>query len=429
MQLQVSSRISILVRVQRLLYGGSTVFFGGFMLANVVSYGYQMLVSRMLSPAEYGVIITLTSIFDVLAVLLRAAQSWVVEAVATPEGHSPRHPGAVFGIAMRTLAPIGGIIFAASWLGSAWIAGFLHLGTPTPVILLGAFVFSSFITSIALGLAMGLDRLGLASLAIVSESTVRLMVGLALVGLGLGASGAMAGFAIGNFAGFLIALVILWPVLAIRRSSAPPVGKTAGLDRVAPLALVTNIGLMAIVSVDQLVVKHFFSEEVAGNYAMAFLLGRIIAMSTIALGWVIFTRSATMASDSPRRRWVFIKGLLATGLVAVTMSSGYLTIPGELVQLLGGSQYNTANAYVRLMGIEMTLFAFTYVQVFYHLAIKNASVVWPLLIASLLEIALFMQFHATIAQIQTILIAVLGGLLLWVSSLSWRHFHSFDQPN
>ena len=51
----------------------STFLFGAFMLANVLAYAYQMLLSRALSPAKYGAMVTLTSIFYVLVVFRRAA--------------------------------------------------------------------------------------------------------------------------------------------------------------------------------------------------------------------------------------------------------------------------------------------------------------------------------------------------------------------
>jgi O-antigen/teichoic acid export membrane protein len=415
-------RARVLAAVQSNLGSESALLFGGFMLGNVVAYAYQMLMSRALSPADYGVLVTLTSVFYVLAVFWRAAQVWVIEAVAGERGASSGNPRAVLVVALRFLLPLGAIAFALHWVGSAWVADFLHLADPTPVVLLGLYVGSSFLMPVAVGLPIGLSRTGLASGILVLESSVRLVAGLALVILGLGVCGALAGFAIGDLVGFGVALVALWPLLARQRASEPAGDSYGfgGLDRYALLALVSNASLMIISSVDQVVVKHFFSDEVAGNYAVAFLLSRIISMSTIALGWVIFARSVALPLDDPRRRQLLVKGLLAAGAISLTLTAGYFVAPGLAVRLLGGAQYGLADGYVGLAGIEMALFSFVYVQAYYLISVRNSQVVWLLGIAAVLECALLAQYHATVQQILLVLIFVMGGLLVTVSGLSWR---------
>jgi hypothetical protein len=183
---------------------------------------------------------------------------------------------------------------------------------------------------------------------------------------------------------------------------------------------------MIMANVDQIAVKYFFSEQVAGNYAIAFLLGRIITISAISLGWVIFTRSALIPLNDPRRTQLFLKGLFATGCVVMCLSGGYLTAPTLTVYLMGGAQYGIADTYVGLVGIEMGLFAFTYVQVYYLISMKQMRVVWPLCLALIVDFSLLAQYHATVQQILFSLIAVQGGLFLYVSGLSWhvlRQYH------
>src|SRR4051812_6674660 len=94
---------------QSSLLGGSAALFGGLMLGNLVAYLYQMLMARMMSPAEYGVLVTLTSISYVLTILMRTFQAWVIKAIAATQiaGTSQIRP--IFTGAMRTLVPLGAI--------------------------------------------------------------------------------------------------------------------------------------------------------------------------------------------------------------------------------------------------------------------------------------------------------------------------------
>jgi O-antigen/teichoic acid export membrane protein len=224
-----------------------------------------------------------------------------------------------------------------------------------------------------------------------------------------------------------VALLPLWPLLR-RAAPRPEPAHRVGLDRYTLLVLLINAALMIIASIDQIAVQRFFSGHVAGNYAVAFLLGRIIAMSTMALGWVIFARSANIALDNPRRARVLLKALLMITGIALSLTAAFLAAPALVVQLMGGSQYHLADEYVGLVAIEMTLFALVYIQAYYHISIKQTEVVWPLCLAAGLEILLLALFHATVQQVLWGLIAVMSGLLVCVSLLSWWILRTHRPP-
>jgi O-antigen/teichoic acid export membrane protein len=419
MDSQLRSRAQILDVIQNSVRGGSAFLFGTIMLGNAVAYAYQMLLARMMSPADYGSLVTLTSISYVLAIFVLTVEAWMVKAVSATRDAGACQIRAVFAGTMRTLVPLGGVVLAGHWLASGWVADFLHLGATTPVIALGLYTFSSFLVPVPRGMLLGLNRLYAAGAIQFLEPVARLVAGIAFVAWDLGVNGALTGYAVGNFLAFAIALVPLWPLLDWRHHQPSRVETFEGLDHYALLVLFINTGLMVMSSIDQIAVKHFFSAEVAGNYGVAFVLGRILAMSTISLGKVVFTRSATMAPGDARRARLLTKGLLVIGGIAATLTIGFLTAPALAVRLMGGSQYGTADAYVGLVGIEMTLFAFVYVQAYYHISMKKMQVVWPLCLAAVLEIALLARHHATVQQVLLILIFVMGGLLICVSGLSW----------
>jgi O-antigen/teichoic acid export membrane protein len=398
----------------------STFLFGAFMLANVLAYAYQMLLSRVLSPGDYGAMVTLTSIFYVLAVFWRAAQAWLIDAVAENGGAHTGNVRAICVTALRWLLPGGVIVVAAHWLASGRVMEFLQLGDATPVVVLGVYVASSFLLPIAVGLPLGLDRLYVASGVIVLEPVARLLVGLGLILLGFGIDGALLGYTAGNVVPFAVTLFAVWPLLARRAEKVPVAGRNGGPDRYAMLALATNASLMAIASIDLVVVKHYFADDVAGNYAVAFLLGRIISMSTFSLAWVVFARSATMQPNDPGRASLLVKGLMVTGAIAVLLNAAYFVAPTLVTRLMAGSQYPLAAGYVGLVGIEMAIFSLAYVQAYYLISVRRMQVIWPLGIATFLEIALLIRFHSTVQQVLVILVLVMCGLLASVSIVSWR---------
>lgn len=411
-------------RLRASLFSGSVALFGGLMVSNIIAYLYQMLMARMLSPAEYGVLVTLTSVSYVLLVVMRTFQAWVIKAVASDA--EAGHARGVFLAALASFAPIGLVLLLLHWLAGSWVADFLHLGTTTPVIALGLYTFSSFLVPAPRGVLLGLRRMHAGSLVHILEPLIRLLAGVLLVWWGFGASGGIGGFAVGNLLTFVAATGLIWPLLR-QRTPAPAI-RFGGLDRYAVFMLSVNTCLMIIGSVDQVAVKHFFSDHVAGNYAVAFLLGRIISMTTLALGWVIFTRTATLPPDDPGHARVLLKGMALMGTIAVALACGYLAMPALAVRLMGGAQYTSATSYVGLVGVEMTLFAFVYIQAYFQLSIKRMQALWPLLIATVLEIALLARYHASVQQILFGLIGVMAALLVCVSVISWAILRQWRQP-
>ena len=417
---RLRSRFRGLREIVSSLGGGSTILFGGLMLANAIAYVYHMLLARMMSPADYGTVVTLTSVTYVLAVFVRTLQAWVIRAVSAMGDAGAGRLRALFVIGMRRLAPLGVVALAGHWLFSHWVADFLHLQSATPVVVLGLYTATSLLLPLPRGILIGLNRLRLASLVSVLDPVARLMAGAALVVWGLEVNGALTGYAIGHVLAFAAALVPLWPLLRGRGEHTHLAERPGGLDRYGVLTLAINTSLMIIATVDQIAVKHFFSAEIAGNYGVAWLLGRVIAMTAISLGWALFARSATTPSTGAERTRLLATALLAIGAIAVTLTAGFLAAPVLMVRLMGGSQYLVADAFVGLVGIEMTLFALVYVQAYYHISTGRTQVVWPLCLALAVEIALLVQYHDSVQQILVTLIYVMSGLLICVSALSWR---------
>jgi O-antigen/teichoic acid export membrane protein len=252
------------------------------------------------------------------------------------------------------------------------------------------------------------------------EPLVRLALGIALIAWGLGVNGALIGFAGGTLLAFIAGTVLLWSVSVPREKAATETFRFQALDRYTWLVLVANVCLMTMASADQIAIRHFFSAEVAGQYAVAFVLGRVIVMTAISLGIIVFTRSAIMPPKDPGRPALLIKGLLATSGIAITATLGLMLAPKAIIDVIAGPAYENAQAFAGLLGVATTLFALSYVQTSYQISLKEMHVLWPLCVAAILEIALIWRFHDSVHQVLLILIGVMATLLIPVSLLSWR---------
>ncbi len=410
---------SVLGRLTGKLMSESGLLFAGQMLGNAGAYLYHIIMARIMTPADYGTLLTLTSISYVLAVLVRTSQAWVIKAVAGPQGKQTEHVRNVLTLMLRLVLILGGAIAILFWLTGYWVADFLHLDSTTPVVALGFFVSTSSLISIPKGILLGVGRLRSAALFYMLNPLIRVAAGVVLVGWGLGVTGGLAAYAVGDIIIFATALLTLWPLLAASTEKKEPFHTNVDVDSYPVLILVANICLTLMSNIDQIAVKHFFPAEVAGHFSVAFLLGRVITMSTMALSWVVFARSARMSENDPGRIRLLVKSVAAVGSISIVMTTAYIIAPELVVRFMGGSQYHSAHSFVGLVGIEMTLFALVYVQAYFQMSLKRMQIIWPLCLATALEVILLAQYHGTIQQILINLILVTGCLLLCVSLLTW----------
>ena len=425
---RVWSVIPIAATMRDRALDGPTFLFGGFMIAGAVAQLYLMLMSRLLPTTEYGTVVALTSLSYFLAVLARTIQGWVIKAVADARGAGFGEIYSLYELAMRVILPIGGVVLAADWLGRDWIAGFLHLDSTAPVIALGLYAFAALLIPIPVGILLGLGRMRLAGAIIILEALFRLVVGTRLVSAGLGADGALFGYAAGTFLAFAVGLVPLFPVLVSGHGSPATITGFGGLGRFTLLGLLINGCLIFTSSIDQIAVKHYFSAEVAGQFGVAFLLGQIIAMVTMSLSWVVFSKSATMGSEDPGRPRLLVRSLLVVGGFSAVLTLAYLIVPNLAILVMGGARYSAASAYLGLEGMEMTLFALVYVQVYYHMSVGRMQSAWLLIGAVAAEMVLAVLHHQTVQGYLLTHLLVLAGLLASVSSLSLWHFRAEVKP-
>jgi glycosyltransferase involved in cell wall biosynthesis len=410
-------------RVQRLwamAIEPSFFFYASTMLANAIGYAYYFVVARLLTVAQYGELVTLTALVYVFAIITRAVQAKTAQAVTDLRNQAQLTPDEAGRTVLRHMAlpMLGGTLalMAAGSLLSPLLASFLKLSSVWPAVLLAAYVATHFLLAGPRGLLLGSGRLYFLSWVTVLDPIVRVLAAVVLV-VGPGwATGAMTAFVAGNLAAALAAVV---PFLGRAPASAPTRSESPlqwlGADRQFLYALFVNAALMLLASVDPVAVRRMFSETVAGNFSVAFLLGRMILLSTNAASWAVFSRAVHLRPGDPRIRRVLGRGLLLAGGIAALMTAAYWVAPGLATRALGGGNFQSAGEFVGLVGAEMVVFAFVSVLAYYHLAIGNRRLTLPMVLAMGLELALLWLAHNTPYAVPSATTTTLTALLAWLA--------------
>jgi glycosyltransferase involved in cell wall biosynthesis/O-antigen/teichoic acid export membrane protein len=415
---------SALRRLKALLQsstGPGAVLYMSTMLSNVLGYVFFFVMARVLNVAEYGEIVTLTGLVYIFTVVTRSLQAWAAQAVANFRGSDLELESAGYLVLRQVMGPVligASLIIGLAWLISAPVASLLRLSSAWPMLLLGAYVATQCLLSVPRGLLLGAGRLYYASWVSVVEPVIRLAVALIFVTSPLRLNGALLSYSVGLSAASALAVLPFVRARRVSRHLEAPRRPWLMFDQQFAFALTVNAALMILASIDPLAIRRFFSATVSGTYAAAFLLGRIILLNTISISWVVFSRAVLQGGHDLQVKRVLQRGLLSGGAVAGLAALLYWLAPGFATVAIGGPAYKVGGNFIGLVGLEMIVFTFVSIQAFYHIAIRNTSVLPPFLLALLLEAALLATFHAAPITIVFDTLIALTALLVWVSALT-----------
>lgn len=312
--------------------------------ANVLAYGYQVVMARLLRPADYAI---LTAFFAVL-ILEQLGGQLVQSATArlAAQYHARGEEAALHVFVRRWLRRI--LVGAGlPALAIVLLAGVVRVPplSPFAIGLLGATLFLAIALTFTLGLLQGLARFGWFGSVFISIALVRLVAGVALV-LAFSAPGAPTEPVNGAFLGASVALLVgtvgtlvpLAPLLGAARGAVHEIDLGHAETRFFLLAAVVFLAYAALTFVDGLVAPWRIPAE-AGAYAGAITMNKVVLFAPIAVGFILLERVSH--ADALRRdtdRYLFA----ALGFVLVTsgvVTVAYLVAPAFFTRIVVGEQY------------------------------------------------------------------------------------------
>src|SRR5205814_9406228 len=190
-------------------------------VANVLGFGYQLVMARLLTAEQYAILIALFGVLILEAISSQVIQSATAKLTAQyrARGDEAALHQFVRRWSLRVAIAMAGLALAVVAL-TAPISQGLAL-PPLSVAFLGVSLFFAGTATFALGLLQGLARFGWMGSVLIVQAGARLVLGVALVLLGFGVNGAFAGAAAAIAVSVLVAGVPLAPLLrAARRATA-----------------------------------------------------------------------------------------------------------------------------------------------------------------------------------------------------------------
>ncbi|MCE4266493.1 MULTISPECIES: polysaccharide biosynthesis protein [Rhodococcus] len=297
---------------------GVSMVLAGSMTANVASYLLAWLASRWLGPAGYGEFASLLAAQLVLAVPALALQTVVArEAVRGKSADTLRSLGYRCAAIVAVLAVV--LTPAMAWLlDTGIVAAFSALVTAPMLVLLAT----------EQGLLQGHGRFGVLSAVLAGAGVMKVLPAVAVLALGGAAAAALVASAAGT-------AVLVAVVRVLDRTAPVSENKAVRIGVVSVLAASqVQLALIALSSLDLLVVRVVLSEYDAGVYALGAVATKAAFWLPQAVGVVLYPKMANPAQSAQAVRTA-LAVLVGIGAVLVLGAA----LAGPLVPILVGDAY------------------------------------------------------------------------------------------
>ena len=360
------------------------------MFANVLAYGYQVVMARLLRPEEYAV---LTALFGIL--VLESISSQVIQSATaklTAQYRARDEEAALHAFVRRWTVRVAGggaVLGAIVVILSGAIAGALELPLLS-VALLGLTLFLALVFTFGLGLLQGLARFVWMGTALIAQSGGRLAVGVALVAAGFGVDGAFTGATAAIVLSLIVLAIPLIPLFRAARGNTVQHELGPSETRFFALSAVVLLAYAALTNIDAVLARSLLSPEDAGAYAGAITMGKIVLFAPIAIGFLLLERTArahARGEDTDRALYLALAFVFVTsGLVA----AAYIVLPELIVPIVVGSQYPGTAKIVGTYGIAALANALLSLWIAYFIGRGEMRVGLLLAVAVVVEIALLL---------------------------------------
>lgn len=378
---------------------------------NLLNFIFNVLMARTLSLSEYGELTALINLVVLFAVFSESVQTIVAKYVS--ENSSEAQSRSLLTRSLKKAFSVSLLIYLGFLLVSIFLSYALKINYGY-LALSGLMIIFSFILPVPRGVLQGKQRFTSLGMNFISEGFVKLVFSLIFVLIGFRVGGALLGMILGVASAFCLSLLSLSKTL----SSTSAKAKIDGIyDYSRPVFFVT-LSIVLFLTLDMVLAKIFFPPEIAGAYAIASTIAKIIFIGTQPLSKALFpisvaTKKQKDSSSLLKKAMLYLSFLLAIALLAVWL------FPELIISLYAGRQIVTSSAILLYITIAMCLLSYTNLILMYALSRGLLKRTYLLIFPIIVQIVLLSFFSSNLITFSIALITS-SAFFFWCSTFFER---------
>ncbi|WP_434035537.1 oligosaccharide flippase family protein [Formosa sp. 4Alg 33] len=388
------------------------VFMLSVLAVNGGNYFYNLILGRLLGPAQFAdaaVLITLLLVLSFVAMtfqLVTAKFSVELEAAVFSCFIASIYKNAVWvGVALGALT----VVF------SKQLQQVFHTTSSSMFVVFGLGVPLYFIMSVNRGVFQGKQNFKALSITYQGEMLSRLLVTLGLIFLfNLQSSVTIA---IGIFVSFIIGL---FPLKTEHISFIKTFVNSTHSKQIKHFFILTafyELTQIIINNSDILLVKHYFESYEAGLYASLALIGRIVYFVAWMFVMLLLPTVVQLKKEGKETAPILFKYVSYIAIIAFGIVSVTALFPETAITLLFGKSYISVAPLLWKYALATGLFAVSNIFAYYYLSLAQYIPVIISGLFGLLQMCLVIWFHESLEQV--VHMQILAMALLLSIQLGW----------
>jgi O-antigen/teichoic acid export membrane protein len=382
----------------------------GVGLFNFFNLLYHFFMVRYLSPEEYGHLNTLMALFMVISVPASTVQTTVTKFVSSFQVlNRYDRVRKLLQHLLLLMSVVGFGIFLLILLGSFRLSSFFQFESKGVIIILGIILLFAMVIPVPWGGLQGLQKFGILTFNLIVNGAIKFAFGVLFVLIGFGVMGAMGAI-------LLSYVVTTFLSLAILQMSLPKGGLVGGereniefsdqsyfsevYQYLFPVG-VTLLCFTVLTNIDLILIKHFFTPIEAGYYSIAQMIGKIILFLPIPVIMVMFPKLTALQGQGRTEKGLPIlkQSLMIAFIFCGSAILIGLLFPSLLIMIVSGKAYLECIRLVKFFCVNMSLFSFIFILLYYHLSSHRRGFLYPLFFLTIGQTGFILLFHKTLTQV------------------------------
>ncbi len=375
----------------------NAVLFLGSIAVGALNYAYYPILGRLMSPATFGEIQVLVSLFLQFTIFLNVLSLITINIVANYNDSQKAHR-MIFELEKVSAYVAVGLI-VVSIVGGEFLREQLKFDSTLPFVALALAMTVSIPLAFRSAYARGQKKFGIASISQLLGAGTKILFSALLVIVGTGVAGAIFGIVIAQLIAFLYAA--RWAArLGFKRPADTHYGTLPNIRLVVPelkyaaVAFVTLLTITLMMSVDVIAAKYFFDAHTAGLYAGIATVARIAFFLAAPIAQVLMP--LVKIDNSPREnQGLLLRSLALTIGVCGVFLIGCVFFAEPIVRILMGVDYITYAAILPELALAICLISIANLICMYYLSLRQTMVMVIGIIGSAAMVCFMTLWHDT----------------------------------
>lgn len=401
------------MEVNKTLIKGSLLLLIMFNIYNFLNFMFQFTMARLLTIAEFGIVSTLFSMIYIFSGFSESIQIMITKYSANQDNR-----GKLKNLLKRALkksffvsaAIFGGFLVAAIFISRITKINYLLVS------LTGVLLFAAFLPPVTRGILQGKKRFKSLGLNVISEAICKLILSIIFVLIGWKVYGAILGTIISVGISFGLSFIGLRDILKTKEE----ITETKTIYQYSVPSFFIVLTILLFYSLDVFIARIFFPAEVAGSYAIASVLSKIIFFGTGPISKAMIPMSAEKNLNEKKSKGVFINAFALVCLAAVAILVCFYFFPETIVKIFSGRDIIESSQILFFLGLATTILSFANLILLYKLSVGKTNGYKYLIFFVILEIFLLSYFSNNLFQF-SIAFVTASAVFLWGSIFLLNH--------